>query len=561
MMNRRTFIRTTGFSIGALIIRPAIKVLSNSSVNQDVISFPDEVTVISDKGSFTLTSSDKSLWKANDMMVKLSETRNAVAVDVQSPVEKLKSVVLKWKTQKAASVRCLGDHWERSYGDLRWQILDEERIMPWYFMEYDGRVTNGFGVRTGCRSMCFWQVGAESVRLTLDIRSGGNGVRLGDRALRAAEIVVQKGMEGDSPFVSTRKFCQAMCESPRLPKKPVYGINDWYFAYGNNSDDLIIQHTSLMAESAAGNSNRPFSVIDAGWAKLSPKRLGDICWGDDFTACNSKFTDMAKLADTIKTLGMRPGIWVRPLSASVNDNQSRLLPGIPGRNNLTAPFLDPTIPENIEKIKNIFVVCKTWGYELIKHDFTTFDLLGKWGFQMFESRDITSGDWRFYDDTLTNAEIILNLYSAIREASGETYLLGCNTVSHLSAGLFELQRIGDDTSGQEWERTRKMGVNTLGFRMPHHGMFYAADGDCVGLTTKVPWEKNKQWMQLVAESGTPLFISAQKEAVGEAQKAFITQCFKTASQLTPPGEPLDWLENQFPSRWRLMGKVVEFDWS
>ena len=31
-------------------------------------------------------------------------------------------------------------------------------------------------------------------------------------------------------------FCKMMCALfPRLPKKPVYGINDWYFAYGNNS--------------------------------------------------------------------------------------------------------------------------------------------------------------------------------------------------------------------------------------------------------------------------------------------------------------------------------------
>ena len=126
--------------------------------------------------------------------------------------------------------------------------------------------------------------------------------------------------------------------------------------------------------------------------------------------------------------------------------------------------------------------------------------------------------------------------------------------------LFELNRIGDDTSGNEWERTRKMGVNTLAFRAAQQGIFYATDGDCVGLTTKIPWAKNKQWMELVAKSGTPLFISAQPEAIGAKQKLFIKECFKTASQLLPVAEPLDWLENPLPNKWKLNGKIETFNW-
>ena len=98
-------------------------------------------------------------------------------------------------------------------------------------------------------------------------------------------------------------------------------------------------------------------------------------------------------------------------------------------------------------------------------------------------------------------------------------------MSHLSAGIFELNRIGDDTSGKEWARTRKMGVNTMGFRMVQHKTFYEADGDCVGLTTDVPWEKNKQWMQLLAKSSAPLFISAQPDAVGRTKRIYQTMFY------------------------------------
>lgn len=202
---------------------------------------------------------------------------------------------------------------------------------------------------------------------------------------------------------------------------------------------------------------------------------------------------------------------------------------------------------------------KEWGFEMVKHDYSTFDLFSKWGFDM--KQKMTEPGWHFNDTSRTNAEIILGLYLSLREAAGDMYLIGCNTVSHLSAGVFELNRTGDDTSGKEWERTKKMGVNTMGFRMAQHKTFYEVDGDCVGLTTAIPWQKNKQWMQLLAQSSAPLFISAQPEAVGSEQKAFIKQCFAEAAKPQPIGEPLDWLTNPFPAEWKLDGKVVRFDWS
>lgn len=285
----------------------------------------------------------------------------------------------------------------------------------------------------------------------------------------------------------------------------------------------------------------------------------DCCWGDDFAVPNKKFGDMQKLASEIKKLGMRPGIWTRPLCAKHNDHPNLLAPSITNRNDIKMPVLDPTIEENIQRIKNIIQTYKQWNYEMVKHDFSTFDVFGRWGFEMNDA--FTEPGWQFNDNSKTNGEIILNLYKAIREAAGDMYLIGCNTMSHLSAGIFELNRIGDDTSGKEWARTKKMGVNTMGFRMVQHKNFYEADGDCVGLTNEVPWEKNKQWMQFLAQSSAPLFISAQPNALGTEQKQFIKQCFANAAKPQPVAEPLDWLTNPFPAKWKLGSKIAEFDWS
>jgi alpha-galactosidase len=93
-----------------------------------------------------------------------------------------------------------------------------------------------------------------------------------------------------------------------------------------------------------------------------------------------------------------------------------------------------------------------------------------------------------------------------------------------------------------------------------HGIFHSADADWVGLTEKVPWENNRQWIQLLAKSGTPLFVSAQPSSAGPEQKSAIKECFALASRELPLGEPLDWMERVVPKKWKLMGKEAEFDW-
>ena len=105
-----------------------------------------------------------------------------------------------------------------------------------------------------------------------------------------------------------------------------------------------------------------------------------------------------------------------------------------------------------------------------------------------------------------------------------------------------------------------MGINTLAFRMCQHDAFFAADADCVGLTRHVPWELNRQWLDVLARSGTPLFVSAAPDAVGPEQANALRRAFAHASRPQPPGEPLDWLNTTCPRTWRLNGERVQFDW-
>jgi alpha-galactosidase len=542
-MLRRNFIKLSAAGFAAVMYSRLTYAVGSSTL----INHPDEAWVQINNQWVKLTGKNGSVFTYQDIKVELKTRGNAQAVYIQAPVSELQAVKFKWKYQTTGYSKSFGDHWERSYGDLAWKTPDANIKNPWYVLLHDDKQTACFGVKTGTNTLCWWGVETDSINLIMDTCTGAMGVKLGQRTLHAADIVTGISGAQETPYTALTNFCKVMCARPRLPKQPVYGINDWYVVYGKNSYQTIKDQTTAMAELITDSSNRPFSVVDDGWQQP-----------DDFSIVNDKFKDMHKMADEVKSLGMRPGLWTRPLIARKDDSKSLLAPTIPGRSNQDELILDPTIPENIARVKRNISLYKQWGYHMVKHDYSSWDIFGKWGMQMKDN--ITAPGWRFQDQTKTNAEIINNLYGAIREAAGDMYLIGCNTMSHLSAGVFELNRIGDDTSGKEWARTKKMGVNTLGFRLPQNNTFYAADGDCVGLTKDIPWDKNKQWMQLLAESGSPLFISAELDFLDTEKKAAIKQAFANAARIQPTGEPLDWLTNQFPEKWKLNNREVGFNW-
>ncbi|MCD9020617.1 hypothetical protein [Cohnella silvisoli] len=268
---------------------------------------------------------------------------------------------------------------------------------------------------------------------------------------------------------------------------------------------------------------------------------------------NYRFPDMHKLAGEMEQIGVRPGIWFRPLLAHYN------IPDSWKRYTQNGHFLDPSVSDVLAYISETIKQMTAWGYQLIKHDFSTFDLLGQWGFQM--GSNVTTLPYTFADRSRTTAEIIGQFYQTIADASGDSLIIGCNTIGHLAAGRFEIQRTGDDTSGRDWERTRRMGINTLAFRMPQHGTFFSHDADCVGLTNDVPWELNRQWMDLLSASGTPLFVSASPTDTSKEQQKHIRLAFERASKSSPVAEPLDWLDTTSPSRWRIRDQEVEYDWT
>jgi alpha-galactosidase len=514
----------------------------------DVRRPADLVRVFGADGEIALHRTPDGLWSGDGVVVGQAVEPDHLGIHLGASTG-VRRLQLRWHGDPGAGTRYLGDAWERTYGDLEWAPEAPERPMPWSFMAHrpgpDGGRTHGYGVRVRPGALCFWTADRGGLSLWADVRSGGRPLLLGGRTLAVADVVAHEGEPGGSAFEAQRALCRAMCPDPLLPPEPVTGTNDWHVHYGNNSADVILRASEQLAGLAGNVQHRPWSLIDDGWSR------GGLGTGPWFG--NDRFGDMGALAGRMRDTGVRPGIWYRPLTT---------LPGVASSWHLRGGgVLDPSRPEVLDVVAEHVRRLGEWGYGLIKHDFTTWDVLGRWGSGM--GATVTDDGWGFATADRTTAEVLLDLYRTIRTAADAhgAMVLGCNTIGHLAAGLVEVQRIGDDTSGVSWNRTRRMGVNTLAFRAAQHGTFFAADADVTPVTPHLPEPQARQWLDLVARSGTPLFVSVAPEVDDPALLGAVRAALRTAASGPSQAEPLDWFDTRCPSRWRLDGVERGFDWT
>ncbi len=550
-LSRREFVGLMGTAAAGLISGSSGAGAVISAGNDSFVNLlrpPDAVAIVTDAESVELRPAGRGRWEGAGVEIAAVEKSHGLRVQLNTPNAAVKRIHLHWRAIVRNDLLVLGDQWERAYGDLHWGAPDPARVMPWYFMTFDGAHAHGYGVMTLPAAFCHWQTDADGFHLWADVRSGGVGVKLGARRLDVCDVVCRRGADGETPFQAARALCHLMSPKPRLLSHRVFGTNNWYYAYGKSDAGKILQDAQFIAALSPGDKNRPYCVIDDGWQLAGDTPAG--FWGGG----NGHFPSMPGLARDISKAGAKPGIWIRPLIAAKAHPPAWRL----SRN---TKILDPTIPGVREQVRADIARMRDWGFELVKHDYSTYDITGRWGSMM--KATITNDGWAFASRHLTTAEVVVDLYRVIREAAGKTAVLGCNTVGHLSAGFFELSRIGDDTSGREWSRTRQMGVNCLAFRAPQHETFYAADADCVGMTSAgaIPWAKNRQWLDLLARSGTPVFISLNRESVDAKMENDLRAALAIAALPQPPPEPLDWLETPTPARWRLGGRDWTYDWS
>jgi alpha-galactosidase len=92
-------------------------------------------------------------------------------------------------------------------------------------------------------------------------------------------------------------------------------------------------------------------------------------------------------------------------------------------------------------------------------------------------------------------------------------------------------------------------VNGLAHRIIQHRTFTHIDPDCVAVTSSVDWRVTSQWMDLVARSGTSLFLSPDPTAVTPEIKSAMKDAMFLASQ-GGQGFPFHPTSGTTPAEWR-----------
>jgi len=515
----------------------------------DLLAHPDSVLFqFEDSGPRFEESSDHEEQNARiDYRVE-----NQTGVITLYPSERpVKRVKLRWRGDMRDGFILTGDAIERVYDSSTalWTGMLPQRLLPWYFQIYDGEKLNCFGVKTGADAICQFQCDDSGITLWLDVRNGGGGVRLKE-PLVAARVVCRQGKREESPYEASRAFCRQMCDNPVLPKDPIFGANNWYWAYGELSHDAVMAETDQLMDMCRDAVGSPYQMVDAGWQRGWYRTRGNqVGMAGPWDQPRREFRSMEETAAAIREKGARPGIWFRPLYTSVQVPHEWEGPRQMERSGIQ---LDPSHPEVLEMVARDVAMLAGWGYEMIKHDFSTIDTLN--------FPNDADGDWHFYDRSITNCTMLKRLYQKIQQSAGQIPVIGCNTINHLVAGIHAVQRIGQDTSGRLFNMTRENGCASM-IRLPQNGTFFAADPDCAAFTKNVPAKENLDFLEMCAITGCVTFASVTPGILKKDEMTRIREIFRIASQGGAGAIPTDWLGHNICSQFETPdGDLFRYDW-
>ena len=436
------------------------------------------------------------------------------------PVKYLK---LRFRGELSFVDKVYGDTWERSgkEAELEWRSISRSRMMPWFcYLVGDGQMMC-YGVKTGANCFASWVIDAHGVTLFLNLTNGAGGTDLKEPIV-ACELVELLGEKNEDAYKVASRFSAMLCDKPKLPREPIFGVNNWYWAYGKISYESVMEETDHLMRMCKGTRHRPYMIIDDGWQLNRTYGEGYYIGGPWLP--NERFSDMAKTAEDIHKKGAKAGIWFRPLLTLGDVPEEAKLQAFPSGGVL----LDPSHPYTLERVRKDAATLRGWGYDLIKHDFSTMDFFGAAPLTAYKcSYELYKRQKQPFDKTKTNAMIIKELYKAIQDGAGETDVIACNAIGHLCAGIHTIYRTGDDTSGRSFEWTVRNGLNTT-MRLPLNDTLYRADPDCAAFTETVDASFNLDFLEMCALTGMTTLASVTPGILNDSEMKRINEIFRIA---------------------------------
>ncbi len=258
----------------------------------------------------------------------------------------------------------------------------------------------------------------------------------------------------------------AKINKPRIGK-PLFGWSSWYHYYLDISQDAFVEEVK---RSKALKMNYELFQLDDGYES-------DI---GDWLQTNEKFpSGLEFIAKTVKENAMIAGIWTAPFSVSESsklftEHRNWLAkdekgdPIVAYENwNKKIYALDTTHPQALKWLKELFSTLKKIGFDFFKIDFLFAGMIPA-------KRHLNA----------TPVEAYRMGMEAIREAVGDSHVLGCGAPLLESIGYVDSMRIGADTA-LYWKSEMDLGQPSAKFSirnaLTRHFMnaWWTNDPDCV----------------------------------------------------------------------------------
>lgn len=357
---------------------------------------------------------------------------------------------------------------------------------------------------------------------------------------------------GSDPFEALESYAglTGRCNQVDLPD-PVNGWCNWFYTYEFITEEEVIRN----AEYAAIHL-KPYGFdyiqVDEGYQRAH----GD--WEG-----NERFPHGMKwLAERIRSMGLKPGIWISPYLISEKSPVYKLHPewlvkdasGKPmrvgpwpsedsdwARNENPARFcLDITHPGAEQWLFELTeTLVHQWGYEMIKIDFVAWSVLSA---------------NKFYDSGATPASVYRKGIEIMRKAAGNNvHILDCGP-GQISAGLIDSMRIELDQnygySDAVWRQyfTDSSGsAGAAGKRYYFHGRTWINDADHLCISLLSPGQARAA-ASIIALSGGNM-ISGDRLTELDQEKIEILRKVFPSSGLA--ARPVDLFDSDIPSVFSL----------
>jgi hypothetical protein len=245
-----------------------------------------------------------------------------------------------------------------------------------------------------------------------------------------------------NPYAALEQYADAVGTAQNARTRSIVnGWCSWFYTLAEVSEDEVLRNAELAARQLRG-FGLEYIQIDEGFQRSH----GD--WEG-----NERFPHgMQWLAERIKALGLKPGLWLSPYVVSdqtpifrehrdwLVHRRDGSLQRIGNWENEQSPgalaevvkryCIDVTHPEAAQWLRDLFeTIVRRWGFEMVKLDFMAWSVLAA---------------ERFYDPAVSSAEAYRRGLEIMRAGAGEScHILECGP-GNTTVGLIDSMRIEAD---------------------------------------------------------------------------------------------------------------------